>query len=329
MSIKVGDKVRIKEDLSKCEFGYNCYMNAYKGKKAIVVKVCSEGKIELDIDEQVWNWSENVLELIEEGKTMKMKRIDYILNAKDNIQTILDETILDCNICPSSCEDCNGNCEFYYKKYLNEEIEVDKSKLKDADVESITIGQALQSIYDIPPQIKINSDKIKEVNVDDENDNMNTKIEKRDRVDESDLKDAEISKEIEEKKGVEDKKNCKDCDYFVKSSLGNYCDFYGILLNIMHGCNEFQLKKHKEGIEDIKTENDPVNHPSHYTDGNIEVMDYIEDKGFNFALGNAVKYISRAGRKDKNKTIEDLEKSRWYLNREIERLKKLQDKNNE
>ena len=37
-------------------------------------------------------------------------------------------------------------------------------------------------------------------------------------------------------------------------------------------------------------------------------MDYIEDKGFNFALGNAVKYISRAGRKDANKEIEDLAK---------------------
>ena len=61
---------------------------------------------------------------------------------------------------------------------------------------------------------------------------------------------------------VEDEKNCKDCDYFVKSSLGNYCDFYGILLNIIHGCNELQLKKHKEGIKDIKTktiENDLVN----------------------------------------------------------------------
>ena len=64
----VGDKVRIKEDLSECEFGYNPYMDAYKGKNAIVVKVCSEGKIELDIDKQVWDWSENVLELIEEGK---------------------------------------------------------------------------------------------------------------------------------------------------------------------------------------------------------------------------------------------------------------------
>lgn len=264
MNIKVGDKVRIKEDLSECEFGYCGYMEEFAGKETTVISIFGKGVIKLDIDEQVWDWSENVLELIEEGKTMtmKMKRIDYILNAKDNMQAILDETVLDCDICPVDSGACNGDCEFYYKEYLNEEIEVDKSKLKDADVESITIGQALQSIYNIPPQIKINSDKIKEVNVDNENDNMNTKIEKRDRVDESDLKDAEISKEIEEKKGVEDKKNCKDCDYFVKSSLGNYCDFYGILLNIMHGCNEFQLKKHKEGIKYIKTEsieNDPIN----------------------------------------------------------------------
>ena len=76
-------------------------------------------------------------------------------------------------------------------------------------------------------------------------------------------------------------------------------------------------------------ENDPVNHPSHYTDTKIEVMDYIEDKGFNFALGNVIKYVSRAGRKDADKTIQDLEKANWYLNREIKRLKELQDKNNE
>ncbi|MFQ9298914.1 MAG: DUF3310 domain-containing protein, partial [Clostridia bacterium] len=227
----VGDKVRIKEDLSECEFGYCGYMEEFAGKETTVISTFGKGVIKLDIDEQVWDWSENVLELIEEGKTMKMKRIDYILNARDNIQAILDETVLDCDICPASCENCNGNCEFHYKKYLNEEIEVDKSKLKDSDVESITIGQALQSIYDIPPQIKIDSDKIKEV-------------------------------------------------------------------------------------EDV------VNHPSHYTDGNIEVMDFIEDKQLNFARGNVIKYVSRAGKKDPNKELEDLKKSMWYLNREIERLEK-------
>jgi hypothetical protein len=62
---------------------------------------------------------------------------------------------------------------------------------------------------------------------------------------------------------------------------------------------------------------DAVNKPSHYTDGKIEVIDFIEDKNLNFRLGNAVKYISRAGKKDPNKTIEDLKKARWYLDREI------------
>lgn len=66
--------------------------------------------------------------------------------------------------------------------------------------------------------------------------------------------------------------------------------------------------------------NDTVNHPAHYTDGKIEVIDYIQDKDFNFCRGNAIKYISRAGKKDKAKEIEDLQKAVWYLNKEIERL---------
>ena len=68
---------------------------------------------------------------------------------------------------------------------------------------------------------------------------------------------------------------------------------------------------------------DPVNHPSHYTDGNIEVIDFILDKKLGFCLGNAVKYISRAGKKDPAKTVEDLEKAAWYLNKEIEQRKRV------
>ncbi|RIV23636.1 DUF3310 domain-containing protein [Fibrisoma montanum] len=64
-------------------------------------------------------------------------------------------------------------------------------------------------------------------------------------------------------------------------------------------------------------QNDPVNHPAHYTDGQIEVIDFIEDKKLGFCLGNAVKYIARAGKKDPTKTVEDLQKARWYLDREI------------
>ena len=134
-----------------------------------------------------------------------------------------------------------------------------KQRFNDVNIE-------LQSVNNIDYTIRNGLELIKE------NDNMNTKIEEGNKVNESDLKDTETSKEVKDDK------------------------------------------------------NDPVNHPSHYTDTKIEVMDYIEDKGFNFALGNAVKYISRAGKKDKNKTIQDLEKAEWYLNREIKRLKKLQGK---
>ena len=71
-------------------------------------------------------------------------------------------------------------------------------------------------------------------------------------------------------------------------------------------------------IEDFKTNTSQVNHPSHYTDGKIEVIDYIEDKKLGFHLGNAVKYISRAGKKDASKTREDIEKAIWYLERYLE-----------
>lgn len=46
-----------------------------------------------------------------------------------------------------------------------------------------------------------------------------------------------------------------------------------------------------------KMKNDVVNHPAYYTNGNIEVIDFIEDKGLNFHKGNAIKYIVRAGKK--------------------------------
>ena len=67
---------------------------------------------------------------------------------------------------------------------------------------------------------------------------------------------------------------------------------------------------------------DVVNHPSHYTDGKIEVIEFIEDKKLNYHRGNAIKYICRAGKKDPQKEIEDLQKAIWYINREIRNLKR-------
>ena len=66
--------------------------------------------------------------------------------------------------------------------------------------------------------------------------------------------------------------------------------------------------------------NDNINHPIHYNTGKIEVIDFIEDQKLGFSLGNVVKYVCRAGKKNDN-AIEDLEKAKWYLEREISFLK--------
>ena len=65
---------------------------------------------------------------------------------------------------------------------------------------------------------------------------------------------------------------------------------------------------------------DLVNHPEHYRSGGIETIDFIESKDLNYRLGNVVKYISRAGKKDSD-PVQDLEKAAWYLKREIEARK--------
>lgn len=73
---------------------------------------------------------------------------------------------------------------------------------------------------------------------------------------------------------------------------------------------------------DMQEEQDVVNKPKHYTYGDIEVIDYIEQVTKNykpelaFAIGNAIKYISRANHKNGK---EDLDKARWYLERAFEK----------
>jgi len=69
-----------------------------------------------------------------------------------------------------------------------------------------------------------------------------------------------------------------------------------------------------------RSNTDLVNHPEHYKAGGIETIDFIESKDLNYRLGNVVKYISRAGKKDSD-PVQDLEKAAWYLKREIEARK--------
>jgi len=64
-----------------------------------------------------------------------------------------------------------------------------------------------------------------------------------------------------------------------------------------------------------------VDHPDHYhRDSGIEVIEIIEAWNLNFSRGNVLKYLARAGAKSNE--LEDLEKCLWYLQREIERVRK-------
>jgi len=72
-----------------------------------------------------------------------------------------------------------------------------------------------------------------------------------------------------------------------------------------------------EGLEGL-ARREAINHPSHYNQGKIEVIDAIEDWGLDFNAGNVVKYVAR--HQHKANPVEDLKKARWYLDRIIEGL---------
>mgnify|MGYP001243611065 FL=1 len=90
---------------------------------------------------------------------------------------------------------------------------------------------------------------------------------------------------------------------------------------------EQQKKKEKVDVsnetKDVKNvQEDMVNHPPHYKVGGIETLDFIRAKlgidGYvGYCVGNVLKYLSRAGHKDKKKVQEDLKKAEFYLKEAI------------
>ena len=78
---------------------------------------------------------------------------------------------------------------------------------------------------------------------------------------------------------------------------------------------ESKPKIRMQGNIERQPEVDMVNSPPHYTAGGVETIDFIEAKNLNYNLGNAVKYITRAGLKGNR--AEDLQKAKWYIEREI------------
>lgn len=130
-----------------------------------------------------------------------------------------------------------------------------------------------------------------------------------------------------EEKNMEIQKYCrqKPCD-FEHCEIKPICDsIAGRFKDNPRECNEaYEIIKGMAILTSDKIKpHDPVNRPAHYTDGKIEVIDFIEDKKLGFCLGNAIKYIARAGKKDPSKEIEDLKKARWYVDRRIKELEEV------
>ena len=123
------------------------------------------------------------------------------------------------------------------------------------------------------------------------------------------------------------KETCINCALRIDRNVWHNPLFDGkpiTCLSITCG-DEYDLDLALDLIQNRKLDNydkvdDPVNHPSHYTRGKIEVADFIADQKLNFDRGNAVKYVCRAGAKDPDKEIQDLKKAVWYIEHEIKQL---------
>ena len=89
--------------------------------------------------------------------------------------------------------------------------------------------------------------------------------------------------------------------------------------NLPEGMTVAEAEEIVADVNQAIAQHDLVNHPSHYTAGGIETIDFIEAKRLGYNLGNVVKYITRAGHKGNQ--LEDLRKAQWYLSREIATLK--------
>lgn len=73
-------------------------------------------------------------------------------------------------------------------------------------------------------------------------------------------------------------------------------------------------------MESTETKTDEIRHPSHYCFGKYEPVKVIQDWKLSFCLGNVVKYLARAGRKEGNSKLQDLLKAKQYIEFEIEEL---------
>ena len=85
---------------------------------------------------------------------------------------------------------------------------------------------------------------------------------------------------------------------------------------------QFVISAGQSNASGLISSSETINHPQHYGgDTTYEAIKVIHAWELGFSLGNAVKYIARAGKKDPDKEIEDLEKAVWYVQDRIKELR--------
>lgn len=117
---------------------------------------------------------------------------------------------------------------------------------------------------------------------------------------------------------------------FVETESAVSMDWSGLLLGpardkytAEQGCRTADTPPPEPGstvMRSVDVQPDLVNRPAHYPRGQIEVISAIEDWQLGYHRGQVIKYVARAGHKDATKEVEDLQKAKWYLEREILRL---------
>ena len=114
---------------------------------------------------------------------------------------------------------------------------------------------------------------------------------------------------------------CKYCCYETGDCYGKDCA-HGIEVWLNAPCANEPENLPAEHVDLQKVSEkvcDNMNHPSHYNSNEIDIIDFIEDKGLDYCLGKAVIHIS-AGQSVKN-----LQKSIWYINKKIQSLERVEN----
>jgi len=113
----------------------------------------------------------------------------------------------------------------------------------------------------------------------------------------------------------------EESNHYTKEEKENYKDYQEFIEKKKKVINEV-TEKFSKTFQDLDEKRN-VDHPNHYGgDTTYEVIKVLEAWELDFHLGNVVKYVARAGKKNKDTELEDLKKAKWYLERKIEKLQK-------